>query len=67
MKTKGTFGKGAAHWLAAMLLATFLLIPMTRIQAAEAYKVAVHATDNPAGPVGYESIRKRRFGNKGTY
>jgi len=39
MKTKGTFGKGAAHWLAAMLLATFLLIPMTRIQAAEAYKV----------------------------
>jgi branched-chain amino acid transport system substrate-binding protein len=39
MKTKGTFGKGAAYLLAAMLLATFLLIPMTEIQAAEAYKV----------------------------
>ena len=43
MKTKGMFGKGAAYLLAAMLLATFLLIPTAQIQAAEAaaeaYKV----------------------------
>ncbi len=39
MRTKHTFGKGAAYLLAAVFLATFLLIPMTRVQAAEAYKV----------------------------
>lgn len=39
MRTKHTFGKGAAYLLAAVFLATFLLIPMTEIQAAEAYKV----------------------------
>jgi branched-chain amino acid transport system substrate-binding protein len=39
MRTKHTFGKGAAYLLAAVFLATFLLIPMTKVQAAEAYKV----------------------------
>ena len=53
MKTTGTFGKGAACLLAAMLLATFLLIPMTEIQAAEAYKVgAVYSVTGPLSFLG---------------
>jgi len=39
MRTKHISGKGAAYFLAAMFLATCLLIPMTEVQAAEAYKV----------------------------
>ena len=39
MRTKHICGKGAAYVLAAMFLAACLLIPMTEVQAAEAYKV----------------------------
>jgi len=39
MKTKHISGKGAAYVLAAVFLATCLLMPATEVQAAEAYKV----------------------------
>ncbi len=39
MKTKRVVGSGAAYLLAAMVLATFILIPVMEVSAAEAYKV----------------------------
>jgi branched-chain amino acid transport system substrate-binding protein len=39
MKRKETFGKGAVYLMAAVLVATFILIPVAQVRAAEPYKV----------------------------
>lgn len=39
MRRKETIGKGAVYLIAAVLVATFTLIPMAQVQAAEPYKV----------------------------